>query len=140
MNPVRMSLITRGFGHDQSIIIRGFNLPFEIHITPTPVGLGIQVEAPQLGKTFIDVVVLVPLRGTALQRLASIVGLTGYVLLPVGYGILLIASALRRVQAAASWAGESFDKLEAKINLRGTMKRTAEYFLGYQGKKRNKKS
>ena len=135
-----MSLITRGFGDKQSIIIRGFNLPLEIHITPTPTGIGIQVELPRLEKTLIDVVVKIPLRGTALQRLVHAVSLVGYVLLPVDYGVLLAASALRRVQAVASWTGESFDKLEAKINLRGAMKKTTEYFLEYQGKKRKKKS
>ena len=134
-----MSFITFGYGEDSSIITFGMGT-IEVTVQPTPTGVAVSVELPQLKKTLINVVVKIPLRGAMLQRLTHVMKLVGYVLLPVGYGVLLTASALRRVQAAASWAGESFDKLEAKINLRGTMKRTAEYFLGYQGKKRNKKS
>jgi len=135
-----MSIITRGFGHEQSIIVRGFNLPLEIHVTPTTRGVAVRVELPQLEKTLIDVVVRVPLRGTVLQRLTRVMTLVGYALVPVGYGVLLTASALRRVQAVASWIGEAFNKLEAKINLRGSLMRRARYFLEYQGKKRKKKS
>jgi len=135
-----MSLITRGFGDEQSIIIRGFNLPLEIHVAPTPRGVAVRVELPQLEKTLIDVVVKVPLRGTALQRLVYIMKLTGYVLVPIGYGVLLTASALRRVQATASWIGEAFSKFEGRIKLRGSMITRAKYFLEYQGKRRKKKS
>jgi len=113
-----LSVITRGLGENQSIVIRGFNIPFvEVEWKPKEERIAIRVREPQRRKIVINVEI--PLRGFTLRRVIHVVNIVGVILLPIILGATLTATLLRRIHLAGNMVGARFQRLKSKIKIRG---------------------
>jgi len=119
-----MSVITRGFGDKQSIILRGFNLPLiSVQASVTGAGLRVRLEVPRREKTLIDVTIAIPLQGVRLQQISKTIAMLGTLMQSVVGIIEVVSLLLQKVEHVGCIVGDGVKAVVSRLRIYGDPER-----------------